>query len=335
MPQRDIIVIGASSGGVHVLTQLVRGLPEQLPAAVFVVLHVPPDTPSHLPAILNRSGPLPASHAVDQEPIRRGRIYVAPPGMQMYLQSGRISVRRGPRENSQRPAIDALFRTAAHHYGPRVIGVVLSGSLDDGAAGLYAVKRGAGIAVVQDPADAEFPDMPANALDRTQVDYAVSTEDLASTLIGLVAYPITNDALRPEIPLETVEEAPKPADALRSAQLGRASDLTCPDCHGTLYEIGDAGTGLRYRCRVGHAFSPESLDAAQTDSVERALWAALRALEERTALMRKLAEHARRRGHGSVAELFEVRSDEVERDVKAIHEVITTGRTLEPVGDHT
>src|SRR5437870_1753485 len=131
--QRDVIVIGASSGGVDALVKLVGTLPPGLPAAVFVVLHVRPDVPSQLPAILNRAGALPAAHAVDGEPIRRGRIYVAPPGLQTYVHRGRLSVRRGPQENSSRPAIDALFRTAAHHYGPRVIGVVLTGSLDDGS----------------------------------------------------------------------------------------------------------------------------------------------------------------------------------------------------------
>src|SRR5215208_2893941 len=153
-PGHDIIVIGASSGGVEVLTRLVRTLPESLPAAIFVVLHVRPDAPSMLPAILNRAGLLPAAHAVDSEPIRTGRIYVAPPGMQMYVHRRRVAVERGPRENMHRPAIDPLFRTAAHHHGPRVVGVVLSGALDDGTAGLHAVKKAHGIAVVQDPADA-------------------------------------------------------------------------------------------------------------------------------------------------------------------------------------
>src|SRR5437773_11022892 len=155
MPGHDIIVIGASSGGVEVLTTLVSRLPEALPAAVFVVLHVRPDAPSLLPAILNRAGALPAAHAVDSEPIRTGRIYIAPPGMQMYLHNRRVSVERGPRDNAHRPAIDPLFRTAAHHHGSRVIGVIASGALDDGTAGLHAVKEAGGIAVVQDPRSEE------------------------------------------------------------------------------------------------------------------------------------------------------------------------------------
>src|SRR5207247_2125761 len=177
---RDVIVIGASSGGVDALIKLVGKLPPDLPAAVFVVLHVRPDVPSQLPAILNRAGSLPAAHAVDGEPIRRGRIYVAPPGFQTYVHRGRISVRLGPQENSNRPAIDPLFRTAAHHYGPRVVGVVLSGALDDGSAGLEAIKRAGGIAIVQDPDDAAVSDMPANALDRADVDHRLRADELGA-----------------------------------------------------------------------------------------------------------------------------------------------------------
>src|SRR5262245_50824407 len=166
MPHRDVVVVGASSGGVEGLIALLSGLPADLRAAVFVVLHVRPDLPSQLPAILNRVGVLPAAHAVDGGPIRRGRVYIAPPRLQTYLHRGRIGVRRGPQENSHRPAIDPLFRTAAHHYGPRVIGIILSGALDDGAAGLAAVKRAGGLAIVQDPEDAAIGAMPQNAIQR-------------------------------------------------------------------------------------------------------------------------------------------------------------------------
>src|SRR5262245_3891322 len=330
---RDVIVIGASSGGLHPLLKLVRGLPPALPAAVFVVVHVRPDAPSHLPAILNRSGALPAAHAVDREPIRRGRIYVAPPDMQTYVHRGRISVRRGPHENSTRPAIDALFRTAAHHYGPRVIGVVLSGALDDGSAGLAAIKKGGGLAVVQDPEDASCADMPANALERVNVDLVVSADELGAALVRIVCENGQGETLPHEVPLETVEETPADERAPKTEELGVASGLTCPDCSGALWEIDD-GTSIRYRCRVGHAYSHDAMIKAQTESVERALWTALRALEERVALIQRLADNARRRGHESVADLYEARTRQVEDDVKALHEVISTGGTLEPIGDN-
>ena len=153
----------------------------------FVILHVPPDLPSYLPAILNRAGGLPAAHAVDSEPVRRGRVYVAPPGLQTYLHKGRISVKRGPQENRHRPAVYPLFRTAARHYGPRVVGIVLSGTMDDGSAGLRAIKRAGGTTIIQDPAEAAFPSMPLRAREVSGgVDYCLPVAAIASLLVELV-----------------------------------------------------------------------------------------------------------------------------------------------------
>jgi len=335
MLHRDVIVIGASSGGVQALTKVLAALPADLPAAIFVVLHVRPDAPRQLPTILNRVGRLPAAHAVDSEPIRQARIYVAPPGQQMYIHNGRIAVRRGPSENMHRPAIDPLFRTAAHQYGVRVIGVVLSGARDDGSAGLLAVKRGGGIAVVQDPDDAQVRDMPANAKERAQVDYSVPADEIGPLLVSLVANEAAARTLPREVALETVEEAEQPGEALRSDELGRPSPFTCPECSGSLWEIDDGKGGTRYRCRVGHAYAPDSMVAAQGESVERALWVALRALEERVALLSTLAARARERGHRSVAAIFEERSQLVDADVRVLHELILMGRILEPVARET
>lgn len=191
-------------------------LPPDLPAAIFIVLHVRPDIPSQLPAILNRAGQIPVAHAVDSEPIRRSRVYVAPPGMQTYVNGSRIGVRRGPHENLHRPAIDPLFRTAAHHYGSRVVGIILSGAMGDGAAGLQAVKRGGGIAIVQDPDDATFPSMPETAMAAIQPDFCVPVAQLAPIVLDLVGEDATAD-LRSEIALETKEEAALPDEAKRSS----------------------------------------------------------------------------------------------------------------------
>lgn len=330
MPHHDVVVVGASSGGVQALTTLLAGLPDDLPAAIFVVLHVRPDVPSQLPAILNRAGRLPVAHAVDDEPIRRGRVYVAPPGFQMYVHQGRIGVRRGPQENLHRPAIDPLFRTAAHHYGPRVIGMVLTGALDDGSVGLAAVKHAGGIAIVQDPDDATVRAMPENALLHVDADYCAPMADLSALLVELVGTPTTAE-LAGEVPLETVEEAQPSEPFRRSEEMGQPSNVTCPECQGNLWQIEDHGN-VRFRCRVGHAYSAPSLEAAQAESAERALWSALRALEERSALMRKLAAQARRRGHETLAVMFDDRSEQVESDVRSIHDLIVNGRTLEPVG---
>jgi two-component system chemotaxis response regulator CheB len=322
MAHRDVVVIGASSGGVEGLITLLSGLPDDLAAACFAVLHVRPDVPSQLPAILNKVGTLPVAHAVDGEPIRRGRVYIAPPGLQTYVHRGRIGVHRGPQENLHRPAVDPLFRTAAHHYGPRVIGIILSGALDDGAAGLAAIKRAGGLAIVQD--------MPVNAIKRAAPDHIVPIADLPRLLIDLISQETETD-LAAEVPLETVEEAGPRERFLRSEEAGTLANVTCPECQGNLWEIHDA-SGIRFRCRVGHAYSEAAIDEAQSQSVERALWTALRALEERVALTRRLAAQARTRGHETLAAIFEERSRAVDDDVRAIHNLIVESETLEPVG---
>jgi two-component system chemotaxis response regulator CheB len=332
----DIIVIGTSSGGVDVLTRLVSTLPESLPAAVFVVLHVRPDAPSLLPAILNRAGQMPAAHAVDAEPIRTGRIYIAPPGMQMYVHARRVAVERGPRENMHRPAIDPTFRTAAHHHGPRVIGVIASGALDDGTAGLHAVKEAGGIAVVQDPADATCASMPSHAMDRVAIDYCVKSADLAELLVRLVRQPAPDPHPPSRVPLETREEAKGAAEqAATEAVVGVESGLTCPECSGVLREVRD-GDVLRFRCRVGHAYTSQTMQEAQGEAIERALWTAVRQLEERALLMRKLADAASKRGHDQVAITFDDRSTALATEVAVLRDLIGAGRALEPIdGRHT
>jgi two-component system chemotaxis response regulator CheB len=189
LPGHDIIVIGASSGGIESLIEVVAGLPQDLSAAIFVVLHVSPQSKSELPAILSRAGPLPAAHAKDDETIAPGRIYVAPPDLHLLLNSERVRLVRGPKENNTRPAVDPLFRSAALAFGPRVVGVVLSGSLDDGTAGLIAVKKRGGVAIVQDPADAVFPDMPRNAMEAVDVDHCLPKSEIAAVLARLSREP--------------------------------------------------------------------------------------------------------------------------------------------------
>jgi two-component system chemotaxis response regulator CheB len=237
---------------------------------------------------------------------------------------------RGPQENLHRPAIDPLFRTAAHHYGRRVIGIILSGALDDGAAGLAAIRHAGGIGIVQDPDEAVFDDMPRNAMEQAGVDHAVPIATLPALLRDLVSQETGSD-LAAEVPLETAEEAAGGEAFKRSEELGTLSNVTCPDCHGNLWEI-PGPAGIRFRCRVGHAYTESALDDAQTQSVERALWSALKALEERVALIRKLAARARRRGHEAVATMFEERSRLVDHDVRVLHDLIVGSATLEQTG---
>lgn len=286
----DVIVVGASAGGIEALTQMVGGLTADLEAAVFVVLHVPSDSESALPAILSRAGPLPAVHAVDRARIQPGRIYVAPPNRHILLERERVRVVSGPRENRVRPSADPLFRSAARQFGPRTVGVVLSGVLDDGANGMAAIDAAGGITVVQDPEDALFRGMPENAAARCEVDFCLPADDIGPLLVGLARTPNEQGGetdLSDELMRDPTTDA-EPAFSLDAKRTGAASGFSCPDCHGSLWELKD-GDVLRFECRVGHAYSVESMLAAQAESLENALWAALNALEERAATLDRVA----------------------------------------------
>jgi two-component system chemotaxis response regulator CheB len=284
--QRDVVVVGASAGGVETLGRLVASLPADLPAAVLVVLHVLAGGRSVLGDILARAGRLPSAAAVDGTKLETGRIYVAPPDHHLLLQDGVVRLSRGPRENGHRPSIDLLFRSAAQSYGPRVIGVVLSGLLDDGAAGLRAIKERGGAAVVQSPDDALYPAMPRNAIAATEIDAIVPLDQMAETLARLLAEPA-----------EAVEAAGAAADpieappALAAMLEGTLTGLTCPECGGALWETHD-GPVQRFSCHVGHSYSVESMVSEQGRALESALWGALRALEERADLLRRLAQRS-------------------------------------------
>jgi two-component system chemotaxis response regulator CheB len=274
MPVSDIIVMGASAGGVEALQRVASGLRPDFPAAVFVVLHVPPWGLSKLPEILTRSGPLPASHPADGSQIRNSHIYVAPPDQHLVVNDGHIQLSSGPKENRHRPAVNVLFRSASLAYGPRVIGVILTGALDDGTSGLWEIKQRGGMAIVQEPSDAMFPDMPRNALENVPVDRAVSLEELPRLLGALAGRPV---ALQPK----------KESTTMNSRQ----TDLTCPECRGPISETRN-GPFSEFSCRVGHRYSPETFLAAHKDTRERALWAAVVALEEGAEAARDLSSRA-------------------------------------------
>lgn len=327
MLARSVIAIGASAGGVEALRQLVSELPPDLEAAVLVILHIAPDSPSVLPQILDRAGPLPAVHAQNGLPVTPGHIYVAPPNRHMLLQDGHLRTVQGPRENRCRPAVDPLFRSAALAYGPRAIGVVLTGSLDDGTTGLRAIKQRGGIAVVQDPADALFPGMPSSALANVPVDHVVPLAELASTLIQLVATmteerrPATVSGPSDDLKFES-DLAKFDMDAIKDEDRpGKPSGFGCPDCGGVLWEIRD-GEYVHYRCRVGHGYSAESLLSAQGDGVEEALWSALRALEEKASLSRRLADRARQHNQHGVVERFEEQAASASQHANILRDIL-------------
>ncbi len=326
MPGHDIIVLGASAGGVEALREVIKGLPADLPAAVFVVLHLPSDATSVLPHILKRAGKLPAHHPNDREAIEPGRIYVAKPDCHLLIKRGYVLLVRGPKENGARPAVDPLFRTAARYYNNRVIGVVLSGALDDGTAGLIAIKSRGGIAIVQEPDDALYSGMPRSALENAEVDYCLPASDIASVLTRLVNEPVEreeggtmSDDMEKEIDVAEFDlEAMKSSD-----RPGVPSRYTCPECHGVLFEI-DEESMLRFRCRVGHAYSAETLLSEQAVALEAALWAALRSLEENVALARRLARRMRERGNERSAKRFDENADDLQHRVGLIRNVLIT-----------
>ncbi len=326
MPGHDIVVIGGSAGALEALKPLFQGLPADFPAAVFLVIHISATSHSVLPELLTRAGNLPASHPSEGDVITPGRIYVAPPDRHLLVQEGRVLLRRGPHENRTRPAIDPLFRSAAVAYQSRVIGLVLSGLLDDGAAGLVAVKACGGLCVVQDPDDAIWPEMPRNALRRDGVDYCEPVSALPQLLNRLVRQPA---GPAPPVPRNLIVEASiaaqETAMAAEHAQLGRPSGLSCPQCGGVLNEIVEAGA-TRFRCQVGHAFTAEGLVAAQNDELEWALESAMRMHRERVPLFRRMQRKSEDEALHRVAAHWRARADESEHAAALIAQALDTMR---------
>lgn len=324
----EIVVVAASAGGVETLTQLVAGLPEGLRAAVFVVLHLPESRPSMLPDILSRKGVLPAQAAVDGAPIEPGRIYVAVPGRHLTILPGKMQLSSGPRENGHRPSADVLFSTAAKAYGGRVAGVVLSGADDDGAAGLAAIKRQGGVAIAQDPAEAMYPRMPQSALNSVPVDYCLPVREIARRIGQLAA--TQPPAERPN----SVEEGAVHQPTEERYQDRQPSAYTCPECHGTLWEV-DEGELMRFRCRVGHAYSADHLLSGQADNLEAALWMALRTLEERAQLSGDMAKRASKSNLSRAAKRFQEAHDEAEHAAGTLRELLLDGSLGAAGAEHT
>ena len=326
MGGQDVVVVGASAGGVEALSTLVADLPEDLAAAVLIVLHMGPHSATALPNILARRTKLQVDHPCDGEAVQPNRIYVAVPDRHMVLREGTIRIAQGPKENGHRPSIDTLFRSAAAAYGPRVVGVILSGTRDDGTAGMRAIHDRGGAAIVQDPAEALFPGMPQAAMAGDHPDHVLPVGE-----IGTLLAKMARQEHPPERGSETVPDdldaelrwadPELAASAPQEPPLGKPSGFTCPECHGGLWEIDETGLP-RYRCRVGHGFSAESLLVAQSTDVEAALWTAYRALEERAALFRRLAERAHGRRAEITAEHFRAEASAVNRQAEVLRSVL-------------
>jgi len=321
---RNIVVIGASAGGVQTLKSLVRGLPASFPGTVLVVLHVPSHTPSQLQEVLSRVSSLPATAAVDGERVKQGRIYVASSDRHLLIEKDRLRVTRGPKENRSRPAIDALFRSAAYTCGPRVIGIVLSGMLDDGTAGLWAIKDRGGLAVVQSPEEAEYPSMPQSALQYVEVDATLPVAEMPKFLEDAISEHFVTDSQGTALErMEIEHRVSLEGSGLHAGvmKLGPVSPNTCPECHGVLVRICE-GSITRYRCHTGHAFSLQSLLADVNDEIDRTLWNAARSIEERILLLREMADAVDSHKDRTNARRCTEQADAAERYVEQIRKLV-------------
>jgi len=329
MPGKDIVVIGTSTGGIEALKALAAGLPRDFRASLFVVLHTAPHGLGILPEILERAGPLPASNARDWEPIEPGHIYVAPPDYHLLVErTGHVRITQGPKENRFRPAVDPLFRSAAYAFGPRVVGVVLTGWLDDGTAGLHAVKERGGTAVAQNPEDALAPSMPLNAIKHVEVDHILPLKEIAPLLVRLAGapaaeegeYPVS-DRMEAEVKIAMEDKATETG----LLKWGEPSLYACPECHGVLLQLAER-SHVRFRCHTGHAYSAESLMAEMSEKTEESLWSAIRSIEEHVILMRRLAEHHAGHAQGDDAEALLSKAGDLQQGADLVRQVVMSHR---------
>lgn len=315
--RRDIVVMGASAGGINVLQRILPTLPWDMQASIFIVVHTTEDSPGLLPQILNRSSNLPVLYGVDNTPILPARIYVAPAGQRhMLLERGRLRLEPGPRENRHRPSIDVLFRSASIAYGSRIIGVVLSGNLDDGSAGIADIKRRGGIAIVQDPDNSDAPSMPASAIASTDIDFVLSPEKIGPKLVELTAVEVPEK-------VQLISNGDKNMEPTGQV-------YSCPECGGVLQETRE-GEMVRFKCRVGHLYSPESLMADQGVATERALWAAIRSLEEQAEFSERLATSSQNKKRTRLAHRFDEKAKSSRDDANLLRGLLE--KTAEEVLD--
>ena len=333
---QTVVVAGASAGGVEALVALVRSLPDGFPHPILVILHVAPAGTSVLPQILARACRLPVHAPHDGETLRPGHVYVAPPDNHLVIEESSVRLSQAPRENGHRPAIDPTMRTAAGAFDGATIGIVLSGSRDDGTAGLMAIKAGGGIALVQDPDEALYPAMPLSACAHVDVDAVLPVGDMAAWILAHVSVERSD---RPyEAPMDPQpSDDPPPNPGARDnpgappSAAGEGTRFTCPDCGGVLFERNESGLE-RFECSVGHVFSIESLSSAQAEALENALWAAVRSLEDRAVLLRRLARRTGTNGQSRSSEAFERQAGEALDRAATIRDAIQQAAVEEAVG---
>jgi two-component system chemotaxis response regulator CheB len=322
MANRDILAVGTSAGGVQALMALAKNMPPEFPAAILVTIHLPSQSKPTLHELLERSGPLPARFVKDGERLRKGQIHIAPPDRHLLIEGETVVLGAGPRENNTRPSIDPMLRSVAVCCGSRAVGVVLTGTLSDGASGLWALQRCGGITVVQDPSDAAFADMPLSALNRLRPDHVVALAAMPALLTSLASQAAGAPMPAPEsIKFEVGIAMGRPSSIHDMDRTGRRSPLACPDCHGVMWEI-DEGELVRYRCHVGHTYTAETMSLALDENLRRGLASAFRALEERRELARKLGAQAERNAQHMLAASWSRRAQDFEKELTVVRNAI-------------
>ncbi len=328
-----VIVVGASAGGLKALSEFVGQLEAGMDAAVFIVMHLSRTGISDFLMLqVQKFTKLPCQVAVDGAAIKAGQVYIGPPNTHLLVKKGSIILGRGPEENRWRPSIDVLFRSAAAAYSTRAIGVILTGLLDDGTTGMLAIKRSGGSCIVQDPNEAEFPDMPLSVLNNMEVDYSISLAEMGQVITGITQ--------------TTPEERPAPEDVVIESQiaervvvdydnvkqLGEKSIYACPDCGGGLWKMNKSDDGIdrvdRYRCHIGHSYSEKDLVIKQGEIFESTLWTALRIMEERKTLLQKMEDDNTKRGFTKFAKSYKEKVDNIQVHVDKMKEVLFASQKL-------
>ena len=326
-----VIVVGSSAGGLTALIELVSQLKPAMNASVFIVMHLSRKGISDfLTHRLQQYTAIPCEVATDQAPILRGRIYIAPPNHHLLIKADRMVIGYGPEENRWRPSIDVLFRSAAVAFGNHAIGVIITGLLDDGTAGMIAIKKCGGICIVQDPNEAEYPDMPLSVLNHMEADYCISLADMGFTLQKLTQNGVEK---KMEIPPDLVNEA-KIAEKVATGidvikDMGEHSVYACPDCGGAMRTIS-ADNITRYRCHIGHSYSENDLVVKQADNLEATLWVALRMMEDRKNLLNKLAKNSRKRGAMTMGLSHEEKEGELQKHIDKLKEILFSTQENNP-----
>jgi two-component system, chemotaxis family, protein-glutamate methylesterase/glutaminase len=319
-PQRNIIVIGSSAGGFSTLPKLTSQLPEGFPASVFIVQHLGPGvSPRPLLDKLKKESKLIVKIPDHGENIKNGHIYVAPPDHHMLVKKSEILVVRGPRENRYRPSVDMLFRSAAAHFKSKVIGIVMTGMLDDGTSGIEAIKKSGGISIVQDPENAEWPDMPQSALRNAKIDFHAPAEEIGKLLEKLIYEPVNENLQPPPTILIEAEIAERYITGIENVyKIGRQIPVSCPECGGSLWEIKE-GDLPHFRCHVGHTFNESGLLISQAKGMEETLWVSLRMMEERVHMLASMREKEK---NDSITSQLSERIEEVKVHISRIRNIL-------------